>query len=129
MADGSVCGIIWDHEFAQYGVGASRVSLSNQLTNYRVWDVTSDSHWACLVDKAIINAQVYWSWIQYEGQQRQQYPQDIEIEFEDGSVVLFSASQYHQNEDNLWGMSDDIAVVFGKESAHRYSLGPYASDD
>jgi hypothetical protein len=128
IEDGSIFGIIWDSEYFQYGVGVFKLSLSSQLTDVRVWDVTSENHWASLIGKTITKVKVYWSWVQYEGHEKQDYPQDVELEFEDGSVVFFSASQYNKDKDRLWGMSDDIAVVFGRDSAKRYGIGPYANN-
>lgn len=128
MSDGSVFGVIWDGEFFQYGVGVVNKSLADQLGDSKVFDVSSDVNWACLIGQSIVNVKVYWSWVQYEGEaEKIYYPQELEVEFENGSIVYFSASRYNEEKDSLWGISDDIAVVFGREAAQKYCIGPYAS--
>jgi len=129
MEDESTVGIIWDGEFFQYGIGVLRSSLSSQLTDFMSWDVTASSYWAPLVGKTINKVKVYWSWAKYKGKERADYPQDLEIAFEDGSKVFFSASQYNKEKDALWGMSDDVAVVFSMDTAKAYLIGPYADDN
>jgi hypothetical protein len=127
MSNGSIFGIIWDGEYFQYGVGLVRESLANQLCESRCWDVTDDKNWAHLIGKNIVKATVYWSWVQYKGTDEKTYfPQELELEFESGSLLYFSASQYNEEKDSLWGMSDDIAVIFGRELAQKYHIGPYA---
>ncbi len=78
---------------------------------------------------SITKVKVHWSWAQYEGQEKQDYPQALEIELENGAMIFFSASQYDKDQDALLGMSDDIAVVFGNDSAKRYGIGPDAKND
>jgi hypothetical protein len=128
MSDGSIVGFIWDGEFFQYGVGIFRKSLHDEVKLAKVRDVTEEQNWANLVGKNISRTRVYWSWAQYEGQEKQDYPQDVELEFDDGSLVFLSASQYRKDTDTLWGMSDDIAVIFGENAAKQYKLGAYAND-
>jgi hypothetical protein len=128
MADGSIVGFIWDGEFFQYGVGIFGRSLHNEVKLAKVWDVTEEQNWAKLVGKNILRTRVHWSWAQYEGQEKQDYPQDVELEFDDGSLVFLSASQYRKDTDTLRGMSDDIAVIFGENTAKHYKLGAYGND-
>ncbi len=128
MTDGSIFGIIWDDEFTQFGIGVYRQSLSDQLNDPRVWLVTSEPHWAGLIGQVIENVSVYWSWEQYAGHERQAYPQDIALEFDNGSRVFFSAAQFNSKSGQLWGTSDDIVVIFDEDSAKRYGVGPYANE-
>ena len=58
MTDGSTFGVIWDGEFFQYGVGISRASLSTQLSDARVWDVTDHDNWASLIGQTIAKVKV-----------------------------------------------------------------------
>lgn len=129
MEDGSTVGIVWDGEFFQYGIGILRSSLSSQLTDFMSWDVTANQYWAPLIGKAVNEVKVYWSWARYEGREIEEYPQDLEVAFEDGSKIYLSASQYNEETDTLWGMSDDVAVVFSLDIAKRYCIGPYADNN
>jgi hypothetical protein len=126
FADGSTIGIIWDGEYFQYGVGVFKCSTASHLTVFNAWDALKENQWASLINVSITEAKVHWSWAQYEGQEKHDYPQELEIQFENGSIVFFSASQYDNARDILRGMSDDIAVVFGNDSAKNYGIGPYA---
>jgi hypothetical protein len=125
--DGDVFGLIWDGEFFQYGVGITRCSLSHQLADPRIWDATREAEWTPLIGQTITGVKVYWSWVQYEGElERHYYPQDVELKFGNGFLVYISSSQYSDEKDALWGASDDIAIIFGSESAERYGVGPFA---
>ncbi len=128
LEDGTIIGIIWDSEYFQYGIGVLKSSIASQLTDFSAWDVSKENHWTSLMNMAITKVKVHWSWAQYEGQEKQDYPQELEIQFDDGSIVFFSASQYDKAKDTLWGMSDDIAVVFDNDSAKRYGIGPHAKN-
>lgn len=128
MRDGSIFGIIWDWEYFQYGIGITQTSLSTKLSGVRVWEVTNDKHWANLIGQTIAKVKVYWSWVQSEGSSEKiYYPQDVEVEFSNACLVFFSSSQYNQEKDALWGISDDIAIIFDKDAAKRYNIGPYAA--
>ena len=126
FADRTIIGIIWDGEYFQYGIGVFKCSTASHLTGFKAWDASKENHWASLINMAITKVKVHWSWAQYEGQEKHDYPQELEIEFENGSIVFFSASQYDKAKDTLWGMSDDIAVIFGNDAAKRYGIGRYA---
>jgi hypothetical protein len=129
MADGSIFGVIWDGEFFQYGVGISNTSLSAQLLDARVWDVTDEGHWVSLIGQTIVKVKAHWSWVQYVGSsKRHYYPQDVELEFGNGSLVFLSASSFNEDKDALWGMSDNIAIVFGSEVAKKHGIGSYAGN-
>ncbi len=128
MSDGSIFGFIWDGEYFQYGVGILRSSLQDEVKVAKVWDVTKEQHWTDIVGNSVVKTRVYWSSVQDQGEEKQFYPQDVELEFDDGSLVFFSASQYREDTDTLWGMSDDIAVIFGENAAKKYKIGPFAVD-
>lgn len=127
LSDGSTVGFIWDGEYFQYGVGIYESSLKSEVKLAKVWDVTKEQNWENVVGKQISKTKVYWSWAQSEGQEKRYFPQDVELEFDDGSLVFFSASQYDEDTDTLCGASDDIAVMFGKTAAQKYKIGPYAN--
>jgi hypothetical protein len=137
MEGGSTVGIMWDSEYWQYGVGVFGESISRQLAaDIRVWNVTKDDHWSRLTGKTITRVKVYWSMYRYVTRYRlyrslprkARWPQVVELEFEDGSVVFFSASHYDRDRDRLSTQSDGIAVIFVGDSAKMYGIGPYAEN-
>ena len=128
MSDGTIFGIIWDGEFHQYGVGVFSASLAEQLTEPRRWDVTHSSGWTALIGQSIVKVTIYWSWVESVAAGRVHFPQDLELEFESGTLVYLSASHYDKKKDVLCGLSDDISVVFGIALARKYRIGPYASE-
>jgi hypothetical protein len=129
MSNGEQFGFIWDGEFYQYGVGIMQHSLSAEVDNARVWDVTSHKNWSPLIGREIINAKTYWSWAQHiEEKERYYFPQDIELQFNEGSCIYISASSYMSSSDTLIGMCDEISVIFDKEKAKKFRVWSFSSN-
>lgn len=127
--DGSVFGIIWDAEFFQYGIGIKTVSLANHLRRYHVWDVSDNDEWHQFIGSSISRVRVYWSWVETEGEdERLYYPQHLELGFDMGQRIFFSASEYFEDRDVLFPMSDAITVIFDEAVAQRYEIGPYGEE-
>lgn len=132
MSDGSVFGFIWGADFFQYGVEFVRGSLRSQLNHYREVQASSHANWQPHLGHSISEIQVFWSWVDTHPaphpEARIHYPQDLAIRFDTGLVVYVSASQYEAENDTLFGMSDNLVVIFSDKSARRYKIGPYAVD-
>lgn len=132
MASGRYCSFLWDQTFWQYGVGLFPNEAKLELGASRHWDVTSTPEWRPFVGSSIEAARVYWSWpepLTAKEMHRTYYPQDLALSFAAGEPVYISSSRYSDASDTLYGMSDDILVVFDETVARRYGVGPHAATE
>lgn len=133
MACGQYRSFFWDGTFYQYGIGPYPQKATLELTGTNSkWDVSERKEWKELIGCRIESAEVFWSWASHSDaprkSQRIYYPQDIKLSFAGGKCIYISASQYLEETDTLFGMSDDILIVFEESVARNYGIGPYADD-
>ncbi|QDT68220.1 hypothetical protein MalM25_11380 [Planctomycetes bacterium MalM25] len=132
MACGSYRSFLWDGTFYQYGIGLFPHKASLEVSTQRQWVVSDTREWCQFLGSSVESARVYWSWVAKSPATpeayRTYYPQDIELAFTCGKHIYLSASQYSDNSDSLYGMSDDILVVFDESAAKKYCVGPHGID-
>jgi hypothetical protein len=125
LEDGSICHVTWGGEFHQYGVSILR-RAQQYVGDIRIWDVTNESRWRDLLNLRIVKADVYWSWVQYEGDPRRiEYPQSLRLAFEGGAEVYLSAFEI-RDENFRMGCMDSITVFFDRQAAQ--SVGAWSND-
>lgn len=125
VESGQIFSITWGDEFVQYGISISENSLTMNVIDVRVWDVTMASRWSSIIGQMIVDIDTYWSWVESDDE-RQYYPQDIRLVFESGQSVFLSAAQYVEDSDELLGFADEVTVIFSDDVARHYRVGPYA---
>jgi len=118
--------VTWDNRIVDYGLIVHEGILLDLLKDALVTDVTQDSRWSSLVGQRISQVRVHWCPVQdgspgVDGR----YPQDIQLVFEQGHVVLFSAATSELGKRALVEMADNVAVLFGDDVIRVYGLGPY----
>jgi hypothetical protein len=121
---GRIFHVIWDGRFFAYGLSLQEGDLAKHVTSAAVWDVTEESRWAQVINQAVRDVAVYWSEVETDASVTC-YPQDIALIFESGARVILSASQYLEDTDQPFGMSDEVTVIFDEENAKRYRVGNY----
>ncbi len=127
MADGSECNFTWDAAFNQFDIAVRSGSLRDELTAFHVFDVTNVEPWITVARHPISRVEIYWSWCDWttgERSERRYFPEDIELFFGE-EVVLICCRQYIPESDALFGMSDEVAVVFDLDTARRYRVGSF----
>jgi hypothetical protein len=125
--NGNFFRIKWDSEFFQYEISLNKGTLKDKFSDgIFVWDVTRHAKWIPYINIKIVDVKIYWSWVKVEGK-RFDYPQDLEMIFANGEKIYFSASQYFEDRDELFGFSDEVTVIFHEEVAKRYKVGLYSS--
>lgn len=132
MADGQCRSILWDGTFYQYGIGIFPHQANREVNTNRQWIVDDTPEWAALIGSTIETATVYWSWVSESVVDKEShqtfYPQDMKLSFSCGRHIYISASQYMDSSDELFGMSDEILVMFDESAATKYHIGPHAKD-
>ena len=132
MTDGQFQSFLWDSAFYQYGIGIFPYQANLEVSTNRQWDVSGTLEWVSLIGSTIESVEVYWSWVSdsvaAEEASRTYYPQDMKLSFSSGRHIYISASQYTESSDTLFGMSDEILVVFDESVAAKYRVGPHAED-
>ena len=116
--------IIWDREFYQFGLSCKQIDNLFDSDYTIVWDVTFNNSWKDLISLKIIGVKVYWE-TAFEGDQKFDYPQDIELAFENDKLIYLSASAYIKEEDKFVEYSDEVVVFFSKEIAKKYKIGSF----
>jgi len=132
MACGSYRSFLWDGTFYQYGIGLFPYAACLEVNTQRQWVVSATPEWRQIIGSSVASARIYWSWVSgspaAKEAYRTYYPQDIELAFTCGKHIYLSASQYSDKTDSLYGMSDDILIVFDESAAKKYQVGPHAID-
>jgi hypothetical protein len=93
-------------------------------SNWRKGD--GSSRWNGILDFPIVGVTVYWCWAGSEWD-RIDYPQDLEIQFENGAVVVIAAFEY-RSDGFMMGMMDHITVVFNETDMKRFRLARYENE-
>ena len=123
--DRSFC-VTWDNTFWNYGLRVDQGVMLDQLWGALVTDVTQESRWTRVVGQRISSTKVYWCPVpETEFVPDAQYPQDIEIRFEGGDVVLLSAAVPQEGTPRLFEGSDNVVVLFGEDAMRELSMGHF----
>jgi len=126
---GSPTCITWDGTFFQYGLGVFIDTPSTEVLSGLSYDVTSDPEWTPFLGLSVTRADSYWSWVadsMAPNAKRTYYPQDIRLMFDNDRCLYFSAAEFLNDSDKLFGMSDNVLVVFNESVAEHHQLGPWA---
>jgi len=125
--DRSFC-VRWDNTFIEYGLVICEGILLDQLPATLVTNVTQHSRWSSLVGQRISEVRVHWCRVpEIQLDELEKYPQGIELLFEQGEVVLFSAAALQEGTQALLEMSNNVIVLFGEETIREHATGQYRS--
>ncbi len=117
--DGSMCHVTWGAEFKQYGLSVLRTP-QQYVGAIRVWTVTHESRWQPSLGQPIVAADVYWSWVQHEGEaKRLEYPQSLRLRFAGGAQIYISALEVRDNGFHM-GCMDHVTIFFDRVVAEEY---------
>ena len=124
--DGSMCHVTWGAEFEHYGLSIQRTP-QQYLGTIRAWTVTHESRWQPSIGQPIAAVDVYWSWVQYEGDSKRiEYPQSLRLTFESRAQVYLSALEVRDNGFRM-GLMDHITIFFDGVVAEQYGAWPVGS--
>jgi hypothetical protein len=121
--------ITWDGTFFQYGLGVFVDCPSGEVMAGLSYDVTNEPEWMPFIGRRISHVDSYWSWVADDMEpnaKRTYYPQDIRLTFDNNRHMYFSAAQFFNDSGKLFGMSDNVLIVFNDDVAERHQLGPWA---
>ena len=119
--------ITWDGTFFQYGLAVFIDTPPSEVLSGLAHDVTNDPEWMPFIGRTVTEAESFWSWVADSMDPnaiRTYYPQDIRLRFDNGRCLYFSAAQL-LSDGKLFGMSDNVLVVFNDGVAERHLLGPW----
>jgi hypothetical protein len=123
--DGSMCHFTWGAEFEHYGLSIQRTQ--QYVEPIRIWTVTQESRWQPSLGQRIAAVDVYWSWVQYEGDpKRAEYPQSLRLTFESGAQVYLSALEIRDDGFRM-GLMDHVTIFFDGVVAEEYGAWPAGS--
>ncbi len=124
--DGSMCHFTWGAEFEHYGLSFRRTP-QQYVETIRVWTVTHASRWQPTIGQRIAAVDVYWDWVQYEGDSRRaEYPQSLRLTCESGAQVYLSALEIRDDGFRM-GCMDHVTVFFEGVVAEEYGAWPTGS--
>ncbi|HKP38759.1 MAG TPA: hypothetical protein VJT71_18020 [Pyrinomonadaceae bacterium] len=123
---GSMCHVTWGAEFEPYGLSLRRTPPQYDGT-IRLCTVTHESRWQTLIDQPIAAADIYWGWIQEEGDSKQrEYPQSLRLTFESGAQIYVSALEIRDDGFRM-GLMDHVTIFFDGALAEEYGAWPAAA--
>lgn len=117
--DGAMCHIKWGAEFEPYAISIQRTP-QQYVEPIRVWDVTHESHWQSVLDRGIVGVDLYWGWVQSEGDVTlAEYPQSLRLTFEGGAQVYLSALEARDDGFRM-GCMNHVTIFFDRKVAEEY---------
>jgi len=129
---GKAYSLSWDQEFEPYGLqmnAGPASSLVLPTANARFVDASSEAEWRPYLGREISELEVYWyrsTEPPNEGvHSYSSYPQDLSVGFTGLPSIYLGAYEYNADKDSLWGMTDNLLVVFSDDVARRYQVGPH----
>ena len=136
LDNGQAIGITWGSDFYPHALSLTDGPLRDEVFGPGVWDVTTERHWASLINQKIEEIILYWyqweeKYVQIQpsletGTKFQVAPIDLELLFESGERVYFISAEYDLEFDPPKVLCDDnISVIFDEETAHRCQVGKY----
>jgi hypothetical protein len=120
--------ITWDGTFYQYGLMPFFDTANPELLAGQAHDVTTDQEWLPFIGRTVVASDSYWSWITHSNlptSERIYYPQDIRVTFDNDLKLYLSAAQFLNDSQTLFGLSDNVLVVFRDDVAQHHRLGPW----
>jgi hypothetical protein len=125
LGSGHICSVTWGSEFANHGLSFSSTPLES-WDRCASWPATQ--RWSHLVSTRITDVRLYWTyWENQDTGKRRYFPQDLEIQFENGNSVTLSAFESRRSQDFAMIGMDHITVFFRAEDLKRFNLGKYSS--
>jgi len=101
----------------------------NSNIPYLKLPVATDKKWETYIGKKISTVLVTWNWFEDLDEVRHYIPQDIEIQFEDGTYTAFCTTSYTLDEDGISILGPDsegeILVLFSEEDTQYFKRGKY----
>ncbi len=125
MLDNYSCYFIWGNEFTQYDVKFRYGKISTEFSDENIakkYCAKNNQNWKDLIGKKICGIEIYWSyWCLENDNNRNFYPQDVKIKFENGKEIFISALEIIEN--RIRTMQDHITIIFDKKTANKYGIG------
>lgn len=120
--------ICWDDTFFQYGIGI-KINEKSDFLNFKKWDVTEIELWKTFIGSKIENVNINWEKVTTTTEQKSSklefliYPQDIKITFSNEKNIYISAASFlNENDDIVFGMSDNLTVTDNEELARKVKM-------
>jgi len=118
----------WDWVFHHYHISLQQFDSEGEGLWHDttvMWDVTSEPHWTSVVGEKIVQTVEYWCNTGDKSYPSPDYPQDLEIVFESERKVWFSVAGYDESTGQLFGMHDEIMIIFDEDVLKRHQFGAY----
>ena len=116
---------VWDSEYTQYNVKFKKgeiLEVFSPENNAKKYNAKENQNWTELIGKKICGIKSFWSyWSLINEKERNYYPQDVRIEFENGKEIWISA--FEIKDETNFGMQDHITIFFDKQTAEKYNIG------
>lgn len=125
---GIIFQIGWDWVFNHYHLAILQPkdeSESLWRESTVIWDVTADPKWASIIAEEIIRTTEFWCKTGNKSYPSPDYPQDLEITFKSGRQVWLSVAGYDESTGQLFGMHDEVIIVFDEDVMKRHQFGEY----
>ncbi|KAF2506766.1 hypothetical protein EYY60_19820 [Flavobacterium zhairuonense] len=110
--------IFWDNTFFSYGLSSKEIDLRETPNNYeQKWDVSNEEKWINLIGHKIVDFKINWekvfsSNIDRTNKKIHIYPQTFLLQTENEKMIILSASELKDSEQNkLYSMSDNLLVT------------------
>ena len=134
MKNNKLVQVNWDNEFYSYGINIKGLNKINNIEGFKTIDLTSNSKWIKLLNKKILNVQVFW-YIEKNVKEKMydnnkniseksiqiEIPQTLEIRFETNDKIWISALEILKD-NKINYCTDNLTIFFNEEELLKYKL-------
>ena len=121
--------VYWDNTFISYGLSSRQIELTESTNDYeQKWDVSSETKWTQVLGHGITDFKINWEEIwtsNLDGSNKvaSTYPQAFLFTLDNEKKVVISAAEFKRdNEDEIYGLMDNILVTTNLELARQLKL-------
>ena len=120
--------VYWDNTFVCYGLQSKELDFTEKTNDYeQKWDVSAENKWINIVGQKIIDFKINWeeTWnSNLDGSNKiyATYPQSFEIHTDNQKVIILSASEFKNEENEIYYLMDNLLVTTNGELAKQLKL-------
>ncbi|KFF04600.1 hypothetical protein [Flavobacterium reichenbachii] len=110
--------VFWDSTFFSYGLSSKEIDLIETPNDYeQKWDVSNEEKWITVIGQKIVDFKIEWEQVStanMNGTNKKYYicPQTFTLKTENGTIIILSASEFKNSEQNtIFGMTDNLLVT------------------
>ena len=118
---------LWDNTFFSYGLKSFQIECIEKSNEFeQKWNVSENENWINIIGQKIIDFKIIWEKIETINNENSNftiYPQTFLIHLDNEEIIILSASEFKDSDENeIYPISDNIVVTTNIELAKRLKI-------